>query len=183
MNHSVENNSLCHTKRWSQRFLDACSSSQMLSVGILLNFLVLAATFVGKEAFITNNFHIISVYNFSGIIFISALLSSIIWLFQAVCGKTHIEYFKQHHLFVFVEQITFAAWLLCGVSFSVFDFTFSESTTICLFTAICGIGMFSYFLIMMFACRVSEKPQKKGNKNIESILTSLTIASVTDELI
>jgi len=182
MHCSLENKETRSTGGILQCLCNACVSAQLLSIGILFNFFVLAATFVDWETLFINQSPIITIYNFSGIIFISALLSSLIWILQALRGKTRIEYFKRHRFFVIMEQATFVAWLISGIFFSVFDISLPEGMAGCLFTATCGLGMLVYFLSIMFAYRTSEKPQKVGSKKADSVITAITMASIIDEL-
>lgn len=183
MNISSENKKKRKNESWASRLCDTFVSAQLLPVGILLNFFVLAATFVDWENLFAKDSTVFIIYSFSGTIFISALLASAIWLVQAVRGKTRVEYFKRHRLFIIVEQLTFVAWLLSGIFFSALDITLSESTATLLFTATCGLGMLTYFLITMFAEKVCAKPEKEDNKKLDAAVTGLTLGAIIDEIV
>lgn len=182
MNISSENKNTRKNESWTGRLYNALGSAQVIPVGILLNFFVLAGTFVDWETFFTDSSAIVFIYNFSGTIFVSALLASAIWLVQAVRGKSRVEYFKRHRLFIIVEQLTFVAWLLSGIAFSAFSITLPESSVTCLFSATCGLGMLTYFLITMFAEKTSTKPEKGESKKVDALAAALTMVSVIDDL-
>lgn len=128
-------------------------SVQMLTVGIMLNFLILGTLFSDFLYFDIEYMALLF------ILFVMPLIIGLGWLLQALRGKSRVQYFKHHKLWYSVEWVTGFIWIVTWVLSPLLEGYENETWPKIVSLSCYAVGVASYMLISSFAERTDEVPE------------------------